>query len=275
MAYLDFIEKSDIEIFELIRQRRLDKYPIHFWEGVNGLHAATKIIRHIFDDILGFSIDQIKACNLTEVFAKFPTGNMLEQQFNNSMYQAIGSTYPELKEWAEYNRFDERKYYTDKQMIDAIMKKYNELNRVPHITEMEEISGGSIAKRFGSWGKALIAAGLTEDIYSNLDLENNTKEQVVKHLKDICINADRIISKEEILNYYSIGLIKTHFKTLTNISRMLQSDYDEKELIDILKRKATLLNKTPDNTEMKVPQTIVFIRTFGSWENALQAAGLI
>ena len=59
-----------------------------------------------------------------------------------------------------------------------------------------------------------------------------------------------------------------------NLLKLLSTSYSKEELIQIIQQKYERLGRIPNNKEMKIPQAIVFIEKFGSWNNALKEANL-
>lgn len=106
--------------------------------------------------------------------------------------------------------------YTKEQLVQLIQKKYNELESVPTLIQME-VSLSVFKKHFGSWNKALETAGF----------------------KPYTQNKGRV--------------------------------YTEQELISIIIEKEIELGRKPKLQDMNINFNI-FKRHFGSWKNALKAA---
>lgn len=264
-------ELPDIEVYQLVLSGSLRAFPHGFWEGIPGYKTAINIIKHLFNDILKWSIEDIKEKLNRELFEEYKLISMISYVFDDSIYIAIGEAYPELKEWADelYRANPDYRKYSDEDIIQAIQDKAKELNRNPKSGEMRRPGGFVIAKRFGSWEKALMKAGLIEDIYKDIDFENYPKEDVLKNLKEICINKERLLDKEEIYDLYPEGLVKEYFGSYSMLKKILENDYTQTELIEILKKKTKKLNRIPTNKDMKFPKAIVFIDKFDSWKNAI------
>jgi arsenate reductase-like glutaredoxin family protein len=269
-------ELSEIEVYDLVLNGTLRAFPHGFWDGVDGYQNAKKILKHVFEDILKWSINDIKTKATREVFDEYKLDRMISSAFDGSIFIAIGEVYPELKEWAEelyrekeYVEF-EHKRYTDEELISFLQEKAKEIDKIPRASDMHNPSGMTYSKRFGTWEKALMRAGLIEDIYKGIDLSRYSKEVVIEHFKEICINKERMLDKEELYEFYPEGVIKEFFGSYPTIKKILENDYTQTELISILKKKQKKLGRIPTNKDMKFPRAIVFIDKFGSWQNAIE-----
>jgi len=112
-------------------------------------------------------------------------------------------------------------------------------------------------------------AELIEDIYKDIDFDKHPKEDVINDLKKICIDKERLLSKEEIFKLYPEGIIKEYFGSYPVLRKILENDYSKEDLIYILQLKQKKLRRIPTNKDMKFPKAIVFIDKFGSWQNAV------
>lgn len=102
----------------------------------------------------------------------------------------------------------------------------------------------------------------------------NEYDEILNNLKNISIKNERIISDSEILKLYPKKIIDFYFNSIKNLGYLIRNEYTREELINILKDRAIKLKRVPSSTDMIIPQAIVFIREFDSWENALGEAGL-
>ena len=272
---VDTYEMDDIEVYSLVKNGSLRAFPSGFWEGVIGLQTAKKILKYVFENLLNWSIEDIKAKSTREMFEEYKLVGMVSTAFDGSMYIAIGETYPELKEWAdelyhtnEHADFVYRKYLDD-ELISILQEKAKELKRIPKGVDMKTPSSGIYNRRFGSWEKSLMKAGIIEDIYKNVDFGKNSKESVISNLKELFASKERVLDKKEILAIYPEGLIKEYFGTYNNLEKVIVGEYTKRDLIKILKKKKEKLGRTPSNKDMKFPMAIVFIDKFGSWQEAI------
>lgn len=263
-------EMTDIEIYTLILNGTLKSYPTGFWDGVDGLVKAKKILKHVIEDILDWSLEDIKAKAKITIVDEFKLQSMITNVFDGSIYIAIGETFPELKDWADNEyRIHEYSRYTDDELIEILLEKAIQLNRLPKGVDMRNPSSMIYTRRFGSWEKTLIKAGLIEDIYSDINFDENTKENVINNLKNIFAIKERMLEKEEILQIYPEGLIKEYFGSYNKLEKSVINDYNKEDLVNILKNKKKKLGRIPESKDMRFPRAIVFIDKFGSWQKAI------
>jgi len=271
----DTFEMEDIEVYSLILDGSLRGYPSGFWDGVQGMQTAKKILKHVFEDLLKWSLEDIKQKADTKLFKEYKLVSMLKSLFDGSLYVALGETYPELKEWAD-NSYETNEHadfvhrqYTNDELINILQEKAKEINGIPKCNDMQRPNSVTYNKRFGSWDKSLMKAGLIEDIYRDIDFEKYSKDEVIWRLKELFSNKERVLEKEELLKIYPEGVIKEYFGTYNKVEKVIIDSYTKDELIKILKKKQEKLGRTPSNKDMKFPKAIVFIDVFHSWQNAL------
>lgn len=269
-------ELSDIAVYELVKSGAM-VYPSGFWDGVPGLTAAKKIVKYVFTDVLKWSINDIKTKATRQVFQDYKLDRMLTVVFDGSMYIALGEIYPELKEWAEklYQEYDfsevsSHKRYTEQELIDILQDKTEKLGRIPKANEMRCPSGITFTYRFGSWEKALMRAGLIEDIYKGINMDEYSQEGILWHLKQVAVEKERTLEKNEVFELYPEAVIKECFGSYPVFKRIFENEYTEKELVKILKRKQKELGRIPTNKDIKFPRPIVFVDKFGSWQEAIE-----
>lgn len=280
MRATESFELSDTEAYLLVLNGTYRAFPQGFWEGATGIHTAHKVLKFVFERIMSWSIEDIKTKATRSFFEEYKLLGMLATVFDGSIYIAIGEVYPELKEWAdelyqskEYYESDHRRY-TDSELIFILQNKAKELNRVPKGRDMTSPCYMVYSRRFNSWEKALMKAGLIEDIYSSVDFDKYTKEYVLWKLKQEAINKERMLEKDEVFELYPEGLIKEFFGSYQTIKRVMENDYSKEELVKIFMDKKEQIGRIPTNKDMKFPQAIVFIDKFGSWKKLLDEVGV-
>jgi len=292
---INLIDFTDIEIYNMVRSRELGRFPNSFWGGVDTLKTAKDLTRHLFEKILKWDINEIKNNTIIDTFYDNRLGGMLKQLFNNNLLDALLNAYPELEDWVKEQNNKEKLIvqkkekkekekkiepekelikYTDEELIENLQQKSIQLNRNPVMREMSEPEGHIYTARFGSWGNALIAAELIEDICAEVDNSEEAINKAQKIIKDLAYKLERYPTEEEINNLFSEGEIKIYFKSLSGINNYLNEEYTKEELINILNNKRNKLERNPTNKDIKFPRPIIFIDKFGSWENALKEAGL-
>lgn len=270
MNHIDTFEMTDIEIYTLVLNDTLRSYPMGFWDGVDGVTKAKKIFKHVIEDILQWSLEDIKDKSKTLIVDEYKLQGMISIVFDGSIFIAIGETFPELKDWAdkEYREHDNSRY-TDNELIEILQEKAKELNRIPKGIDMKNPSSAIYTRRFGSWEKSLMKGGLIEDIYEDVDFENNSKEAVLQNLKNLFVDKERVLEKDEVLAIYPEGLIKEYFGSYNKLEKIVNTSYTKEDLVRILKKKKGKLGRIPSGRDMKFPRAIVFIDKFGSWQKAI------
>jgi polyhydroxyalkanoate synthesis regulator phasin len=280
----NLIDYSDVEVFEMVHSGALARFPINFWEGYNNRDIAKELTKHLFENILHWTIDDIKNKSISEAFYDNRLGNMVKTVFNGSSYDAIINAYPELIEWFIKNSREQKEsketgelriLYTDEELIQNIQDKAKELNHIPYLRHMKNPDGHIYLARFKSWTKSLIAAELIEDIYKDIEYSEENRKYVQDLLKEFVIAYEKMPTQPEVLELISEGEMKLYFRSYTGLCSYLESEYSKEELIKIIKNKAKKLGRSPVGKDMILPRAIIFIDMFGSWNNCLKAAGLI
>lgn len=94
---------STIEIYELVLNRDISRFPEFFWEGEEGKKRGLKCLDHLLFTKLKWKIEDVPNKFRKSVLTKNKLGGMLAQCFHNSPLECIltlmGDTY---KPW-EYN----------------------------------------------------------------------------------------------------------------------------------------------------------------------------
>ncbi|MBO3794335.1 homing endonuclease associated repeat-containing protein [Bacillus subtilis] len=200
-----------------------------------------------------------------------------------------------------------RKKYSKEQLIEILQQKSKELGRSPMQKEIKQF--GAIKRNFGSFNKALKAAGLTPNIeHSRTRINPYTKEELIEILQHALLAAGLTPNKRgkkgktntdqeliKILQQKAIELGRTpkavevnrlnsivkYFGSFTKgliaaglipNKRGKERTYTREDLVDILRRKAEELERTPKFKE--VSQRTVIVKHFGSYNKGLKAAGL-
>lgn len=170
--------------------------------------------------------------------------------------------------------------YTSERLIEILKEKEKELNRTPIVAEIRQ--AGIIIKRFGSWNKALEAAGIPI-IYRGSN--PYTKVELIKILQEKAKVLKRTPKKSEIkqagavvrvFGSFTEGIIAAGLKPTRRKGKRKPyksyKDISEQEIIKAIQRKAEELGRTPRNSEVYIGK--LAINKFGSWNKALQEANL-
>ena len=181
------------------------------------------------------------------------------------------------------------------EQAQALAKK---LGKAPTIAEFDQYAEGVTAKqaikRFGTWSRFLIQAGLksSADAKDHRDKNPVTDEQILDCIRHLAEALGRKPYQREFIEKYaplvSRRLIRTRFgcwnKAIDSAfppgssQRMLYHEASPEELIEQVKGLAQELGRTPRFLEFDAcPYTahaaLAYSR-FGSWNNLIRAAGL-
>ena len=175
---------------------------------------------------------------------------------------------------------------TDQELINLLHGKAKELGRTPFVSDFDDDpnmpSASTFQNRFGSWNKALEAAGLSINVkkgYSDNDL--------IMLLRDKAEELGRTPTKREATsdpNIPSTRIFVNHFGSwnqalkAAGLSVNQRKDFTDSELLEALREKAQELGRSPSINDIKKSSSMsnptVFIKRFGSWNKALEMAGL-
>jgi 5-methylcytosine-specific restriction endonuclease McrA len=176
--------------------------------------------------------------------------------------------------------------------VDLIVGK--EKLTVKDYDKYSKLSAGSVKKKFGGWGNALVSAGLAHK-YSGIVVSQKMKQQS-KHLTDDEVMAElkriakilgqNYITQENVDNYSSIisattivyrfgtwknGLTKAGLVTCPRFT----GKFSDEECFENLLNVWTHYGRQPKYREMNEKPSIISPGTydnhFGNWSNALQA----
>lgn len=94
------LNKTGVEIYKLILQNKLSRFPKYFWDKPESLEEAAKITQFLFETILGWTEDDIKEKASAIIFRENSLAGMLYSVFDGSPYKAIENSYPgKYKPW--------------------------------------------------------------------------------------------------------------------------------------------------------------------------------
>ncbi|UNL92004.1 hypothetical protein IE382_23005 (plasmid) [Bacillus subtilis] len=168
---------------------------------------------------------------------------------------------------------NQNKRYTKEELIAILQQRYKELGRTPKTKEITQYK--PILKHFGSYNKALEAAGLTPN---KMKIKTYTEKELIEALQQKAKELGRTPKGKEVSQYKSIlkhfgsfnaGLEAAGLASNTTRKRT----YTESDLIEILQQKAKELGRPPKTREVKQSGSI--IKHFGSFSKGLEAAGLV
>jgi uncharacterized protein (DUF433 family) len=100
------------------------------------------------------------------------------------------------------------------------------------------------------------------------------RKEMLDKFKEKSFELGRRINRDEILKIYDKDMIRQYFISINKALYATTYEFDENELIYLLKEKNKKIGFLPEPNDFKYPWAIVFINKFGSWDNALINAGL-
>jgi hypothetical protein len=233
-------------------------------------------------------IEQVLISELRRVAQKIgdtPTIDEMTQyaEIGPRTYQNYFDSWNDAKRAADLE-IEHRQNISQQKIIDSITELAKKLGRSPKRREMDKqgnISSGPCGDTFGSWNKALQAAGY-EPVYQT----NISRQKLINELQRLAKNRGAPPKQMELMSSEAKFSFRPYIDEFGSWNEALQaaglevhsrSDIPEQELIDKLQRFAEELGDTPSCTEMdrKGPFSAnAYTNEFGSWNEALQAANL-
>jgi len=219
---------------------------------------------------------------------KTPT---IEDFNNNSNFPAAITYFDRFGSWNNALKLagleiNVRKDYTKQELLEFLRNLRKELRRTPmmkDLTSRKNLPEATVFKdRFGSWNRALEAAGLEVIHY----FRKWKKEEVIKWLNKKYIELGKtpgIRDFDADPKAPAKNTVRKLFGNWTNALREakvpVKRFWSEKELIEVLQKLYLKLNRTPTREELKrdisCPSLNPFVKKFGSYTAACLRAGLV
>lgn len=174
---------------------------------------------------------------------------------------------------------------TDEEYLEALREFADELGNTPTRTEMDRdgpFSSSPYYTRWGSWNDALRAAGLepNHEYVSDDDLLEDLRRLADERGEPVLVDDVDEHGKYDPKTYFRrfgtwfdarerAGLVGDDIRPGRRI--------DEDELIDALRDRALELGRPPSQSELNDgdgPSLTPYLTRWGTWERALEAAGL-
>jgi len=178
--------------------------------------------------------------------------------------------------------------YTNEQLIEILQKLAEELGRTPTAKSMQERkdlpSDSMYLRRFGSWKNAIKAAGLSMDDFN----KQYTDRQLIENLQNIAEELGRTPTASDLLGREGpSNRAYSHrfgsWNDALEVAGLTENDtrkwyVTDEQLLKPLRELAKKLGHTPSLRESRdckdTPSEPTYIRRFGSWSKAVEAAGL-
>ena len=175
------------------------------------------------------------------------------------------------------------KKLSDEEILELLRKKAEQLGHAPtadSLTGDLNMPNPSVyEKRFGSWSNALRVAGLKSRYYSSKNLSD---EELLKLLRDKVNKLGHIPTKKSLFGDPDLPKPSIYVERFDSWTKALElagfkTTWSDEELILALQARVKELGYVP-TTQMveedyKLPSAVTYQNHFGSWNNALEAAG--
>ena len=179
--------------------------------------------------------------------------------------------------------------YTDEFLLGILRNLADELGHVPTSHELRDRrdlpNPATYIRKFGSWRNTLARLGME----SRADSAYLTDAELLDALRDLAAELDRPPTVQELMARPDLPASGTYVHRFGGWSNALEAAgldaryrrplaYTDKQLLDALRNLAAKLGRTPAGRELLgrrgLPSPSTYQRRFGSWNNALDAAGL-
>jgi hypothetical protein len=171
------------------------------------------------------------------------------------------------------------------ELVAELQRLDEKLDRVPRFEDMEErgaFSGYTYLGRWGSWPDAKAAAGLRRETQTSRRI---SEEELIEAIQDVAEEIGKPPTQVEMreLGRYSHRPYYRVYSSWNGAVRVAGFDpnhingYDEMELIEEMRRMADKFGYPPTMEQMRTNGTYSprpYLRAFGSWTDAWDAAGL-
>ncbi|MCD3217363.1 hypothetical protein G8S55_08890 [Clostridium botulinum C] len=91
---------TDTDIYKLVLNRKLYRFPRNFWEKPDALNSAKEITICLIEEILQWTDEDVKEKLSRALFYNYKLGGMINVLFDSSPYRTINNAYPnKFKPW--------------------------------------------------------------------------------------------------------------------------------------------------------------------------------
>ena len=240
----------------------VDRPNYHFPDNFDEVDLIEEIQR--FTDL----IEEPPTEELVNAYGRFPT-DAYQQAFGSweNSLEAAGYDPADLPDWS-------RRKYTNVEVLDGIRAVAAELGRPPMTTEVGdfvEFSGGLGSTRFGSWATALELAGLDPSERPSADPDRDQEAESPEESPHLWSEG----SQQEQSKLTATETIEED--TSEDPATLDQKEPSRQELLDEIKRLDASLDRIPYESDIDQDgrfTAYTYRDRFGSWDEALEAAGI-
>ncbi|PFA83260.1 homing endonuclease associated repeat-containing protein, partial [Bacillus cereus] len=165
--------------------------------------------------------------------------------------------------------------YSKEELIEIIQEKAKTLNRTPKRSEIKEAC--SVVKVFGSFSDGIIAAGLkpTRRKFNRKPCNETSKQEIIIEIRNKAEALGRTPKNSEVdIGKIAINKFGSWNKALQAAGlEVNQKSYTRSEIIQLFQAYAKENKRTPRQCDLSINDN-VYRRIFGSWSEAVRAAGL-
>lgn len=120
---------DSVEIYKLILNGKIKKFPNGFWTNHDKLQNAAKVTRYLIEELLNWDDECVKNNLKLTVFKNNKLTGMMNLCFTDSTYEAINNAYPNKFHPWEFSQTSDGFWLVDENIIKALdwltKEKYN------------------------------------------------------------------------------------------------------------------------------------------------------
>lgn len=165
--------------------------------------------------------------------------------------------------------------YTKEVLIEIIQEKAKTLNRTPKRSEIKEAC--SVVRVFGSFSDGIVAAGLkpTRRKFNRKPCNKTSNQEIIIEIQNKAKELGRTPKISEVdIGKIAINKFGSWNKALQAAGlEVNQKSYTRSEIIQLFQEYAKENNRTPRQCDLSINDNVCR-RIFGSWSEAVRAAGL-
>jgi hypothetical protein len=214
-------------------------------------------------------LDEIK--RVADKLGRVPKSTDIEEHgaYSSATYtRYFGSWSTALEQSGAEDRSEEER---KRELLETLRTLRDNLDRVPKTTDLPEkceYSPNDFYQKFGTWDEALEAAGIDKE------------QALLNEIRRVADKLGHTPTSSDIDEHgtYSSSAYRTYFGSLgTALERSGLDENREDDLLETLQSLDERLDRLPKATDLEDVSGVSqhdYIRKFGSWDEALEAAGI-